>query len=193
MPFYTKNNKTIQFMHIPKCAGSSVDKFFVENNFKRNYVSGILNPCSYQHRHLNDQEFINQCKKYNNIVYKFTFVRNPVERIISRFRMVNKIEDNIENLFHDFVIESIEGVNKNKYFKDNHFRHQNEFINEEMKVFKFGEWDDFIKDISMYVEIENKKFPHEFESKSTKFKCLPETIELIKSHYKDDLDFWNKL
>lgn len=190
MPFYTKENKTVQFMHIPKCAGSSVDHFFSQNNFKSSFISGLRKPCSLQHRHLGDKEFINKVNSYGEITYKFTFIRNPLDRIVSRFRMENKITDNVEILFHDFVINSIEGVKRDKYFKDNHFRHQKEFINEDITVFKFGEWDKFVKDVSEYVKIENKSFPHMFESSSPEFECLPETIKLVRDFYDEDFELW---
>ena len=37
MPIYSKNNKNILFIHIPKCGGSSMSHFFLKNKYEESF------------------------------------------------------------------------------------------------------------------------------------------------------------
>jgi hypothetical protein len=90
------NIKSIYYIHIPKTAGTSIEKIFYENGgcvsscFFRKYNKSIIknkkyNNISLWHIPLQflNQEFINNILE-NKII--FAIVRNPYERIISDFK-----------------------------------------------------------------------------------------------------------
>ena len=87
MPLFTKD-KSILFVHIPKCAGSSIIENFRNDNWNveflnepaKNNVPDIL-PCNPQHYH---QDLLEEyVLKNNKIDLEFTIVRNPFHRLIS--------------------------------------------------------------------------------------------------------------
>ena len=73
MSFYTKNNKTIFFSHIPKTGGSSVDLYLSNGtNYIRTFWGGYNGKnISYHHRHVTDVELIKEKSKYNISIYGY--------------------------------------------------------------------------------------------------------------------------
>ncbi len=143
----TKSNfdKSIYFMHIPKCGGTTIDHIFAKlfsilknHNFKRfKYNNDIKksklngNEIDYSKKHFIsghlDYDF---CNNLNNI-YKCSVVREPISRLISHYKfMVFRLNTTPEK--YPFKIFINEEVRKNR---DNLItRHFSGFLNEKKEI-----------------------------------------------------------
>ena len=193
MPVYSKKNKHILFIHIPKSGGSTLSKvlqnedwdesFCIRNKPLRNIK--YLN-CSPQHFH---NEIIKEIFNINKFEKIFTIVRNPFERLKSEYywQLKQKIISNISP--QDWLNNILEEYKENKFIYDNHIRPQNEFIFEKAKIFKLEEgMDKVFKFILGHNIITTNK---EIKLKKSDYKILIENEFLklktkIKDFYAED-------
>jgi hypothetical protein len=192
VPFYIKNNICLFQSHVPKTGGTSVRKFLESNNgFLMEYNQKITE-LSQQHRHKDDEELLQEIKKRKPI-FSFTVIRHPFDRIFSEFRYGHHWGANKTEADFDYFIEfHFKKFNKSGY--DNHLRPQVEYIHDNMKVYKFGNWDKLVEDIDKIIPLDNKKFPKENSAKT--YDWLPqnqETIKKIEEVYKEDYELYNSL
>jgi hypothetical protein len=111
------------FIHIPKCAGVSINKSLFGN------LGG-------GHLTLKDYRFIFGKKKFDGY-FKFTIVRNPWDRVVSAFHFLKKggmnyadkewADNNLSN-YKDFDTFIKKWLNKENIFKYHHFRPQYHYI-----------------------------------------------------------------
>lgn len=128
-----KEHKAI-FIHIPKCAGSSIENKFGKDKNSEADHSRILDLITISPMHLpeillkntSDLEVFKRAvgsiikpsviyKKDFNNYYKFTFVRNPWSRVVSFYHFITVIRKNyatIENIsplisFDNFVVNHL--------------------------------------------------------------------------------------
>lgn len=196
MPFYTKNNKTIFFSHIPKTGGSSVDRYLIQAKYIRTFYGGS-NTKSLQHRHTLDNDLIEEKSKYN-IIYEFAVFRNPLERLLSEFFMRSATHTNkTDTDFHNFAVNILNQYELNNHINDNHIRPQSEFINENMDIFKFNNWSTLIEKLKVFDIEFSDTFPHinhatdykntlYFSSEILGWKPKKETEDIVKEFYKED-------
>ena len=142
MPVFTKNKKSILFIHIPKCAGSSFERAMKVDGWSEYFsIRGVgltdmsWSKVSPQHFHA---ELLQQCfepKKFEAIV---TIVREPFKRLVSEYfwQLKQGITILEPNSWLDDVFLKYE---TNKLIYDNHIRPQSEFILPETKIFKLEE------------------------------------------------------
>jgi len=201
MPFYTKNGITIFHSHVPKTGGSSIGDFLGRNGYIRDFFSGPIQPCSLQHRHIEDGELKN---KLNNldITYSFAFIRDPLERIISEYFM-RRMDRSImtDKTFQEFVENLFNQYNLNPYILDNHIRPQYQFLNDGVQIFRFGDFDGLINKLSEFDNFDRNKLFHlnrstESNNSSNYLNSLgwrpnEKTIELVKEFYKEDYKILN--
>lgn len=126
------HQKKFIFIHIPKCAGSSVEKFLMKNTELCLMKSGVMDTDEIVknkfyitgevhglERHLSALEIksLIGSSTYDRY-YKFTIVRNPYSRIVSFYEYVkglknpdtNKLQVNLvlnSKNFYEFVINSL--------------------------------------------------------------------------------------
>ena len=137
MPIYNcqKRRKNLLFLHVPKCGGGSVEKFFRDNGFSedlrcidyrlRSYV------CSPQHWHAELLAPLINVDAFDGI---FSVFRDPVQRIISEYKW--KISHPWASLgIDDWYLCCREAYAGNPYILDNHLRPQIEFLLPSTKVF----------------------------------------------------------
>ena len=202
MSFYTKNGKTIFHSHIPKTGGSSVDIYFHRHRYIRTFWGGA-NTKSLQHRHTSDNDLIEEKKKYN-IVYKFTIIRNPVERMLSEFFMKSLThDDKTSEDFHNFTTHMIQQYTENNHIADNHIRPQLQFLEDNMSVFKFGSWNLLIEELQKYDNFDENfihtnhatDFKNSLDFARDKLNWIPETKteDIIKDFYKEDYNIYEQL
>ena len=188
----------IIFIHIPKCAGTSIAKTLdmYDKNYppnldtlygitKQNIVLQSL--ClEFYNQYLNDK-FIKKCKI-------FTVVRNPYDRILSDYMWSNRKCSNmydfcklIENTLKHKSKYSLMSFDINTH--SNHFLPQYEFINNSEyninHVFKFENLkNDFEKVFSdkKLLHINKTKHPHFIDY----FKNKPKCVKIINDIYKED-------
>ena len=187
MPVFSKENKSILFVHIPKCGGSSISKIFQKNNWEESFsVRGkSLSEIEYlksspQHYHGEIIKNIFDISKFNKI---FTIVRNPFNRLKSEFywQLNNKISTNKSP--EDWFNNVLEKYNQNNYIYDNHIRPQNEFILEKIHIFKLEEG---LKKVYEYIFDKRFLFIKEPKLKKMKYDQLIEGQFLkIKSKVED--------
>lgn len=88
MPIHHKYK--ILFIHIPKTGGSSIETFFnmtkIENLYYGNEI-GELDGVRYALQHMTafHLKYLDLASKYFDDYFKFAFVRNPYERVLSEY------------------------------------------------------------------------------------------------------------
>lgn len=136
------HNKKIAFIHIPKTAGSTIEKaldlqnadnFYQEKKFK-NYLV-----CP---QHLTCKELSNEIDLTHYDI--FTIVRNPYDRIVSEFYHMKNNEwlFKLRNLsFSDFIYSILElDPVERKYIFDGHLEPQCSFLEDwwdKVNIFKY--------------------------------------------------------
>ena len=142
MPIFVKDKSKLVFIHIPKCAGSTITNTFEINGYKVIFnMSGlpIQDYLEASPQHLLGEQLKNLVD-YEKVDSVFTIVRNPYERLISEYKWTNrKLNfDNYPN-FNDWVSESIDKAIEISNYSDNHFRTMSEFIKDinNCKIFKY--------------------------------------------------------
>ena len=128
MPVYTKNNKNILFIHIPKTGGSSLEKLFIYRKWNENFISKgkrsdiiKIYKSTLQHSHAQILKEIFDLSKFYKIL---TIVRDPFERCKSEDYWQSKVKiistKNItpEIWFNDISIK----YKKNNFIFENHIR-----------------------------------------------------------------------
>ena len=208
MPIYTKNGKRILFVHIPKTGGSSIEKYLRSHDWEesRRFGHGIKNI------HATWREY----EKWGNFNYKFTVVRDPVERFksdLAHLTRDRKHAKEIRNFFakpvkiqlnpHDnepvewaisdqnlrrFLAE----VKKHPECFDNHIRPQVDFLNtnEEIDIFRYPNLSPEIKmalNFVLDVPLTGAKIAH-LKNFPQEYKptFTKSQEEIIKQYYKKD-------
>ena len=196
MPIYVKNGYKVLFVHIPKTGGTSIDDSFAPLwSIRKNKKPG------WQYRHATYHTY-EKWEMYNSVNYKFTIVRDPVERLASDIAFYDEIKKmywkgdrwdlNLEELFSTF--KSPQEYETKKW--SNHIRPQSDFVREGSgnKIFYFDKLSEAHKELSYMFETEPLKHLKRHTKKSKpKPKFNEEQIKLIKEFYKEDYErFFNK-
>ncbi len=221
----TKSNldKSIYFMHIPKCGGTTIDHIFAKlfsilknynfkrfkhnNKIKKNKLS--RNEIDYSKKHFIsghlDYDF---CNNLNNI-YKCSVVREPISRVISHYKfMVFRLNTTPEK--YPFKIFINEEVRKNR---DNLItRHFSGFLNEKKEItdedcleaisntksfdsiYTLENWDKFLSEILSLFGFPSILYSR-FQEHKYKFFYSPkkEDINLINQYYYYDFIIYGKI
>lgn len=201
------------FIHIPKCAGSSIFKYFIDDvavNWKVPNYDVLYGWCPERNLHLQHattDQLIETGLISRDVwesYFKFTFVRNPYDRAYSDYLWVQK-DRNIFGSFKDYILKK--GVfkdvlldNNNKNFRGDHCWNQTDFFYSEgdLAVDYVGRFENLKSDFSFIqkkVGI-NKPF-HKHEKKNdsryghySKFYTKSKK-ELVENVYRKDLEKLN--
>lgn len=149
MPLFRVDKAIHYFAHIPKCAGSSVEKHilskygsiafrdFNHHRNKRNLKNKGLstwNITSPQHILWDD---LKRLFPADWIDSTFTVVRNPVSRYVSCYKYQKYARKKLDSISIDQWFAKIQPqVEKQKRIVDNHLQPQHLFLPEETNVFK---------------------------------------------------------
>ena len=151
------------FIHIPKTAGTSIEQFLKDNKNEIEYL-GVRNNRSLQH--LTALELSKEIPYVFKIYYKFSFVRNPYDRLLSVYYWTP-----IPNVGYKYGKTKAEFLNfvtnliKNKRFFNNvyvdHFAPQYLFLYGNRKllvdeVFKYEKLDESVKYLKEKFGINNE-------------------------------------
>ncbi len=144
MPYFKNENINLLFIHIPKCGGTSIEKYFC-NKYKLNYDKTIWFTLEYIYnnhslQHTTYEEIINDPITFlldNNNLNIITCVRNPYTKFISALffhKLINisdlKDNNNITNIVQNIV----DDLTENKIIYDNHFLLQSSFLKINNKI-----------------------------------------------------------
>jgi hypothetical protein len=136
MPLFRFGDRIVLFVHIPKTAGTSIEKMLSAAGGieAMRYGAQIPSlPCTPQHFHA---EIITRLFPPAFYDAAFTIVRNPYARIASEYKM--RVLAAGRNLgFDDWVARVFERYQRNMYVSDNHIRPQSEFLIEPLTIFRF--------------------------------------------------------
>ena len=123
------------FIHIPKCAGSSIEKYLEIRARNKNELHGSDGQGDfYQHWTMEKLMNVNPNKLLRPNVFSFTIIRNPYSKLVSDFAWCKRwfkwkwiIKNNEKKGFKNFseFIEFIEFVGVNAW---SHFRPMYDFI-----------------------------------------------------------------
>ena len=123
--------RKIIFIHIPKTAGSSIEHLLRdEGKYELDFI-GVRNGRSTHHYMGIELKMI--LKELYPTYYKFSFVRNPYDRLISEYFWcrINNVGHKFNKTFDEFL-DYVEDVIKNKKFfkpiENDHFIPQYSFL-----------------------------------------------------------------
>lgn len=144
MPVFSKGDKNILFLHIPKSAGSTIEKMGAELGWSESFsIRGKalreIRYCkaSLQHLHAEPLELLLNMDEFDSI---FTVVRNPFSRLKSEYywQRAQRITDLGVD---EWIADTFEKYSSNSYVYDNHIRPQVEFLPTagNLQVFKLEE------------------------------------------------------
>ncbi|MGJ8671448.1 sulfotransferase family 2 domain-containing protein [Rubritalea sp.] len=143
MPIYIPNDKSpaknILFVHVPKCAGSFIEKLLA-NKFGAPLLFNKYQPpfMKVVPQHLTYQEVLDLNYETSDFDYAFTIVRNPYERVESEFfyqKRIYKIPHTPKD-FSKWLLKSLKETKKDVYYMKSHFRPQIDFIAPGLKILK---------------------------------------------------------
>ncbi|MFV0292437.1 MAG: sulfotransferase family 2 domain-containing protein [Paracoccus sp. (in: a-proteobacteria)] len=187
------NGKIILFVHIPKCGGSSIEKYLQEKGALGFKLQGRKDWCKTVPQHIHADLYKPMFPKpFTDDI--FTVFRDPVQRILSEYRYrMDRREKNMP--LSDWVSKSFANYKDNKYTLDNHLRPQVEFLCKGVKIFRF---EDGIVNVLNYIDAYTETQPIEkdiWEKRSSGNKpSIPNhTLNEIKEFYKADISAYSKL
>jgi len=189
------------FIHVPKAGGTSIETsslFEDQRNISGDYVGGHLTASEYR------DQFPWEFERY----FKFSFVRNPFDRLVSAFfhlnnlRATNKYGKKVYNEyilkynrdFNKFCISFVDNLNINKV---THFQPQHHFLcdkNGNIIVDFIGKVEDFNRDFNFVKKQINYSgfIGHRLKSKHKYYAHYynDKTIEIVKKVYWQDLELF---
>jgi hypothetical protein len=196
------HDQKILFIHIPKTGGTSIEIFF---NCYRNKdcVFGWDRRYKIWRQHATCEEYIKNKYVEPEIFesyFKFAFVRNPWDRVLSEYRW-RKISKRYDLSLKQFVI-SYDQIKEKKYRNKvgllTHMLPQYKFIydtKETLHADFIGKFENLQEDFNKVCEklgIEKRILPH---SKKTKHKNYEEyydneTREIVEEKYRKDIELF---
>jgi len=187
-------NKKFIFIHIPKCAGTSIEDLILDE-------SCILNSNSWPHNlkvnyplnHLTLDDIKGSNILYPNFnnFFSFTFVRNPFERLISEYFYLKPRLNLTEDIKKELIFLS--SKSESGIF-GNHCLSQSKFINDDINfVGKIEKLQQDFNIICDKIKVKKKNLArknttiHDHYSKYYDEECK----DIVSERYKEDLENFN--
>jgi hypothetical protein len=188
------HNKRCIFIHIPKTAGTSIEQFIKDNNNNPIILLGVKNGRSMHHYSALEIKslFPDIFSKY----YKFSFVRNPYDRLLSEYYWckIPNVGFKYGKTKLEFLYYVSNVIKQKSYFKNifnDHFIPQYMFVyntNNELLVnhlFKYEDLDIAIEFIKKKINI-NKSLDKLNKTNTEKTEWSNIEKEIIYSLYEKD-------
>lgn len=192
--------RKIAFIHVPKTAGMTLLYYF---KFKRDVKNFYGNFCNYNvsltHLTLNQLNDLIGLKDF----YKFAFIRNPWDRMVSKFNFdLQKFPDGpkpfpVTNNFEKFILDLKKNFNtiidnKPNHWLCCHFPPQSSFVlSKEIKLDFLGVYENFQNDVKFLADkFEIKEeLPHRNKTDHKDFKkyYTNKTRDIVGELYKEDI------
>lgn len=143
MPIFKANGELCYFAHVPKCGGTSVERYlqtrfgavgFLDTHHSRRGNRPRWSRTSPQHI---DWESLQRILPGSMIAHVFTIVRHPVARVVSSYNFQIHVEKTADpgTSFSDWFKAKLEAFETDPFLIDNHFRPQSDFMPETAAVF----------------------------------------------------------
>ena len=134
VPVFTKHDRSVLFVHIPKAAGSSLERMFTRSGWdmalretrKTHPELMAVRRCSPQHYHAAVLQELFDVERFHAV---FTVTREPVSRFRSEYLMRNHQDPRTDAAAVDAWAERVLAKrSRDPYTLDNHLRPQHEFV-----------------------------------------------------------------
>lgn len=195
------------FIHIPKCAGSSIKDFIFDNpklDWRIPHYDVLYGWCPKRKIHLqhatSDQLLdLGLVSKNNwNDYFKFTFVRNPYDRAYSDYLWIQE-DRNIKGSFKDYITKSgdfkkVLSNNSVKEYRGDHLLQQTDFFDFKQMDFigKFENIDDDINQLKDILHLDKNFDNHAKKSEHRKYHYSlffnKNKKQLVEKYFKNDID-----
>lgn len=194
MPVFQKDNKKVLFIHVPKTAGSSINKLFVNNGYEMSYYSessrdlykGLCGP-QHMEAKLLEEEF-----DLSSFDYIFSIFRDPVDRHLSEFTWApwGLMGRNIytPERFEEWCPRIFRAYGETPYRMDNHIRPQHEFYVDGCDVYDYDNIDTLTDKLCDKIGLDDKVMPYERSSRyaAEDYVIYEDTYDYITDFYKGD-------
>ena len=188
--------RKIVFIHIPKTGGTSIEQMMREGGKYQLYYLGVRNKRSMHHYMA--KELKAEMGRMFDVYRKFSFVRNPYDRIVSEYFWCPFGKR--KNVGFDDFLKYVGGIIKsNNYFSNiyhDHFIPQYYFLfddnNRQMidYIFKFEDFENAVGFIKSKFKL-NGNLPHLNKGGREELILTEEQKEKIYQMYKVDFDIFN--
>ena len=192
------HTRKIIFIHIPKTAGSSIEHLLRdEGKYELDFI-GVRNGRSTHHYMGIELKMI--LKELYPKYYKFSFVRNPYDRLISEYFWcrINNVGHKFNKTFDEFL-DYVEDVIKNKKFfkpiENDHFIPQYSFLffNKKLivnNIFKYEDIETVVPLIKKRLKIKTS-LQHLNKSVKNEITLTQEQKDRIYNLYQIDFETFN--
>ena len=197
------------FVHIPKCAGSSIEQTLLKNegiripskqkfyldflseNIKKLYLLDYPMHSYSQHFRLN--QYDRGCVKN---YYCFTFVRNPWDLLVSEYFYIKK-NYNFDLSFKEFIYlgEKIKLTKGFKWFieRGNHLKPQHTFLSKDINF--IGRFENIQADFNTICDkigVSHQELPHKNKTNHKHYTEYydDETREIVAERYAKDIEYF---
>jgi hypothetical protein len=206
MPIFSKGDRNILFLHIPKCGGSSVTEAFQKMGYNVLLHMGglpIQKPLTASPQHLTLEQ-LRPLLATSEIQEIFTIVRNPYARMLSEYRWVTRnIKDpRLLPPLGSWLEEVISRAKEDPCHADNHIRPMIDFLSPGIpcRIFKYESGLNVVtefycpKDVLETPPMGDSNRASQFTSPARAPSSLPDSpehlsvdsLELISNYYADD-------
>lgn len=181
MPLFSKEDKEIYFIHVPRTSGRFIKEIFVSNGFKSKFHETSLDDVigSIIPTHLHYPNY-NYYLGVSNIPH-FTIVRNPIDKIWSALDLIYKMHspdnffNNLEN--KSWFFDYIDFERSLNSYHNNWFMPQIHFVSNKTHIYKYenGINQNFYSWL-------NKNFSIILKTKEVEYYKMEEEIEYFKKY-----------
>lgn len=206
MPFCPSKN--FIFIHITKTAGSSFNDFFKKHlgehdylfngsvNHEVNYFVGFAQNQAMEHLNIHQFYKILGKEKFNQC-FKFSFIRNPFDRLVSTYHW-NKINPFVskdyQNYFKQCSFEQYVLEDKVQFPSPQHYWICDK--NKKLLVNYIGRYENLIEDfkkICQQFSLPFDSLPHTYKTEREAYQdyYTPAIINKVQQFYKDDLELFD--
>lgn len=184
-------SKKVVFVHIPKTAGTTIEKAFGMMNSESLYSQIYDEQFRVCVQHLYADEIM-QLHPETQDYFWFAIVRNPLDRLISEYHHLNRIVGRAEKYkgldFPEFVNCLNLPQHERMFLFDRHLEPQVNFINKHVHVFKYEQLNECFEMLKQKFRIpffthERKSFRGEVSDYYDKY-----LEEKVRSFYKQDFE-----
>lgn len=144
MPIFTRDGRSVLFVHVPKTGGTSIERAFIRAGWEvglrvtphTHPAQSRLHRISPQHLHA---ALLSEMLRLSRFDATFILVRDPVMRFCSEYVMRNKRQPGAGRAEHveAWTRDALARLERNPAVLDNHLRPQHQFVLPDSQVYRF--------------------------------------------------------
>ncbi len=198
LPYIDINGLRSLFVHIPKCGGTTVERYLEQYAPLHLFNPNASSAFRYTPQHFTYEDAAGLFPE-GYFSYAFAICRNPYTKIESeyRFQCISKFHrytDYIEP-FPEWISRLFDRLCSDPFFPDNHLRLQRDFVSEKMKIFRLEDgMDSIIEEISSTagLPLPNAKMERQNDTSSYGIETPWTDLEreTVYKIYKQDFDWF---